>query len=129
MALPLCITMIRRTTPMPVNIRSLAFVLAAMFGGLGGAHSEAACVQDVFCSDQYVFSKPLLHGLSCEELWVLRNSIFDERGYCFPRQREAARFDNKDCTIDAFSDLELNGNERDNVKTILAVELAKSCKR
>ena len=48
--------------------------------------SYAACVRDgAFCSNEYVFSKKLLHHLSCLELWKLRNEIFNEHGYCFQR--------------------------------------------
>ncbi len=89
--------------------------------------SKAACVNDVFCSDQYVLSKKLLSYLSCGELWTTRNSIFDEHGYCFQRRSEAEKFDNTDCMEDTFSELELNENERQNVAVILEVEQAKFC--
>ena len=69
----------------------------------------------------------LLSELSCEDLWTLRNSIFDEHGYCFTQRPEADKFDNSDCTQDAFSRLALNGNERDNVSVINDMERAKFC--
>jgi hypothetical protein len=94
----------------------------------GASAAEAVCIKgDAFCSDQYVFSKRLLSELSCEDLWTLRNSIFDEHGCCFTQRPEADKFDNSDCTEDAFSQLALNGNERDNVSVIKEMERAKFC--
>jgi hypothetical protein len=90
--------------------------------------AKAVCINgDVFCSDQHAFSKQLLRNLSCDDLWSLRNTIFDEHGYCFPQQLEAGRFNNRDCAVDVFSNLDLNRNERDNVSVILEMERAKLC--
>jgi hypothetical protein len=87
-----------------------------------------ACVRgDVFCSDQYVFSRNLLQSLNCDELWALRNEILNEHGFCFPTRREAEAFDNSDCTVDKLSKLSLNGNNKDNLERLAAMEWAKLC--
>lgn len=112
-----------------MNIRQIwAHMMGAALLAFGASAAEAVCVKgDAFCSDQYVFSKKLLSKLSCEDLWTLRNTIFNEHGYCFTQRLEADTFDNSDCTVDAFSQLALNGNERDNVSFVKEMERAKVC--
>ncbi len=35
---------------------------------------------------------------SCSELWFLRNSIYNNHGYCFRSRKAKELFDNSDCT-------------------------------
>lgn len=66
-----------------------------------------------------------LYGLSCDQLWVARNEMFDRRGYCFTSGRGQSYFDNADCTT---SDAGiLNKTEKANVTTIKEVEAAQGC--
>lgn len=66
-----------------------------------------------------------LYGLSCDELWVARNEMFDRRGYCFSSGRGQSYFDNSDCTTSSSSIL--NKTEKANVTTIKQVEAEKGC--
>ena len=105
---------------------SLAWAVAAL---VQAAPAQAVCLQqDLFCTDKYVISRPLLHHMDCKALWRLRNTILDERGYCFPQRREAVEFDNSNCTNDTYGTLDLNSFERDNIALILEVERSKFCR-
>ncbi len=63
--------------------------------------------------------------LSCEELWIARNEIFDRNGYCFRSERGEAYFDNSDCSSDS-QDI-LSELEWSNVDLIKSVEADKQC--
>lgn len=65
-------------------------------------------------------------GYSCEELWFMRNSIFNDRGYCFKTQRAQAVFDNSDC-VSSDPNI-LNSFERHNVGVIKRVERQQGCR-
>jgi hypothetical protein len=112
--------------PMPDRLNCILCVLVFILCCNDAA--KGACVGgDVFCSDQYVFSRNLLQSLSCDELWTLRNSILNEHGFCFPTRKEAETFNNADCTVDTLSKLNLNSNNRDNLKRLAAMEWTKLC--
>ncbi|MEZ5924660.1 MAG: caspase family protein [Hyphomicrobiaceae bacterium] len=66
-----------------------------------------------------------LYGLSCDQLWVARNEIFDRRGYCFTSGKGQSYFDNSDCT--GASQSILSKTEKANVSTIKDVEAAQGC--
>lgn len=67
-----------------------------------------------------------LYNLSCDELWVARNEMFDRRGYCFTSAKGQSFFDNADCTTSSQSIL--NKTEKANTITIKQVESEKGCK-
>jgi hypothetical protein len=46
--------------------------------------------------------------LSCENLWHVRNRIYDENGYCFKTARGQQAFDNSDCWVDGQEAVKLN---------------------
>src|SRR4051794_13023496 len=58
----------------------------------------AACYEDVGCTNDHVMPYPALQGLSCEQLWTVRNAIFQENGFCFRTKRALAVFSNDGCT-------------------------------
>jgi len=66
-----------------------------------------------------------LVDMTCEELWIARNEIFDRNGYCFRSERGQAYFDNSDCTSDS-QDI-LSPLEWENVELIKDVEARKQC--
>ncbi|MFO1171227.1 MAG: caspase family protein [Hyphomicrobiaceae bacterium] len=66
-----------------------------------------------------------LYNLSCDELWVARNEMFDRRGYCFTSAKGQSFFDNADCTTSSQSIL--NKTEKANTITIKQVESEKGC--
>lgn len=94
------------------------------------AIANAACYEDLGatgCTDRETFSRADLRRLSCENLWHVRNSIYDEAGFCFKTARAKAQFDNSDCTIQNASELRLNSHERANISRIRKVEMEKAC--
>jgi len=62
---------------------------------------------------------------SCEELWFMRNDIYNMRGYCFTTQKAIATFDNSDC-VSSDPNI-LNSFEQHNVNVIKQVERQKGC--
>jgi hypothetical protein len=79
------------------------------------------CVEDV-----YVQPKEL-KGSSCETLWILRNSIYDDAGYCFKTERGKAFFINDGCTHTDIQSVPLNDYQRHNVKVLAKMEAKSGC--
>ena len=57
-----------------------------------------------------------LSNLSCFQLWVARNEIYDRNGYCFRTQRGRSFFNNAGCWT---NNARLNGIEQANVANII----------
>jgi YARHG domain-containing protein len=49
--------------------------------------------------------------LSCQDLWVLRNQIYKDHGYCFKTARARNYFGNGGCWIHDESDVGLSSKE------------------
>lgn len=107
-----------------MHIKSIVLALL-LLGATGPA--IANCYEDIGCTDTDHFSKSQLRGLSCENLWMVRNSIYQENGYCFKTQRAINYFGNGQCTISNMSAVPLSPTERFNVGQIAAVERQKGC--
>ena len=96
------------------------------------AVAQAACYEDLGttgCPDREVFSFADLKRLSCQNLWYVRNNIYNEGGLCFKTAAAQAVFDNSDCTTDNPADIVLNSFEQKNIGRIRSVEKAKGCTR
>jgi hypothetical protein len=94
--------------------------------------ASAACFDDLGtngCTDQEVFPRSDLRRLSCQNLWHVRNTIYDENGYCFKTKKGQAAFDNSDCYVDDMGAVKLNNYEKSNVNRITQVEREKGCPR
>lgn len=65
-------------------------------------------------------------GYKCEELWFMRNDIYNMRGYCFKSPKAQAEFDNSDC-VSSDPNM-LNSYERHNVAVIKRVEKQQGCR-
>lgn len=123
-----------KTTPdrfKPLARRAGLFLAAvlAMPLALAGAAS-AACYEDLGstgCPDREVFPYSDLRRLSCQNLWYVRNNIYNEAGLCFRTAAAQAAFDNSDCTTWDASTLPLNSNEQSNISRIRKVEKEKGC--
>lgn len=103
------------------------FAVLAMTGA-----ASAACMENLGisgCTDLEVFPRSDLAAMSCENLWYLRNLIYDENGLCFKTDRAKAAFDNTDCWIDEPAQVKLNSFEQNNVLRIRDIEKQKSCPR
>lgn len=106
----------------------LAAALAMPFVLPGAA--SAACYEDLGstgCPDREVFSYADLRRLSCQNLWYVRNNIYNEAGLCFRSATAQQMFDNSDCTTWDASTLPLNSNEQNNIARIRKVEKEKGC--
>jgi hypothetical protein len=103
----------------------LAAFGAAFLASAGAA--EASCFEDVGCPNDHAIPKSQLRQLGCEPLWTVRNSIYDENGYCFKTARAKAVFSNKGCLYQDQAAVPLNAYERTNVSRIVSVEREKGC--
>ncbi len=106
--------------------------LLAVLLVLSPASASAGCFEDVGgtgCTYDSRFPEANLRRLSCENLWYVRNSIYDDNGYCFRTARARSVFDNAGCYVRDQSKVKLNAFERDNVARIARVERQKSCPR
>jgi hypothetical protein len=115
------------STPSTMRIAAfcaLAVPLSATFAGT----ADAYCSRGLGCSDSRHFSYDDLIVATCANLWTLRNSIFDENGYCFATAAGRRVFDNADCRYRDVADVPLNRYERANVETIREVERDKGCR-
>lgn len=66
-------------------------------------------------------------GWSCRDLWVERNQIFKDAGYCFNTQRAVRYFGNAGCMYDRQADVPLSANQRRIIAEIVRVERFTGC--
>jgi hypothetical protein len=66
-------------------------------------------------------------GMSCDQLWVARNSIYKAHGYCFKTQRAIQHFGNGGCTVQNEGDIPLTQAERSLIAQYGAQERAGGC--
>ncbi len=66
-------------------------------------------------------------GWSCRDLWVERNQIFKDAGYCFNTQRAVRYFGNAGCIYDRQADVPLSANQRRIVAEIVRIERFTGC--
>jgi hypothetical protein len=64
---------------------------------------------------------------SCQDLWVARNQIYKDAGYCFKTSRAIRYFGNAGCQVDNQSDVRLSRSDRAAVDAIVRAEQAKGC--
>jgi hypothetical protein len=98
----------------------------ALMGVGGGALADC---YDVFgCTDRARFRlSDLMSGPNCEFLYVMRNQIYAQHGYCFQTPRAIATFGNAGCVSSNANALGLSAIELANASTILQAEQAKGC--
>lgn len=91
--------------------RAGTWALFAVLAGAGVAVEGApAAAQDV-----------------CTQLWVARNSIYKEYGYCFKTARAIRYFGNAGCQYDNERDLPISRADRARVNDIVRRERALGC--
>ena len=66
-------------------------------------------------------------GGSCQELWLARNAIYREAGYCFRTPRAISTFGNAGCRHDSVATLPMTPWQRGRVAEIGAQERALGC--
>lgn len=102
--------------------------LTAMLSGVGIPFALADCYEGIGCSDSDEYDVDDLVELSCENLWHVRNRIYDENGFCFKTKRAREAFDNSDCWVKNASKVKLSQIERRNVDAIVEAEEANGCR-
>jgi hypothetical protein len=107
-----------------MHLKSIA--LAVLLLAAAGP-ALANCYENIGCTDTDHFSKSELRGLSCQNLWVVRNTIYQENGYCFKTQRAINYFGNDQCTTTNMSAVPLSQIETFNIGQIVAVERQMGC--
>jgi hypothetical protein len=65
----------------------------------------------------------------CDELWVERNSIYKDAGYCFRTARGIDTFGNAGCSFDDVNDVPLSTRQRADVDRLQRAERALRCRR
>jgi hypothetical protein len=63
----------------------------------------------------------------CETLWLQRNSIFRDAGYCFHTPKGIQMFGYAGCKVDNERDLPLSDRQRDAVRQIAVAEARNRC--
>ena len=66
-------------------------------------------------------------GWSCRDLWVERNQIYKDAGYCFATPRAIRYFGNGGCSYDRQGDVPLSGNQRQIIQAIIRAERINGC--
>jgi hypothetical protein len=90
--------------------------------------ANAACFEGyVGCTDSAAIPVAALQELSCDNLWTVRNMIFDENGYCFKTAKAKSIFSNDGCSYTSMASMPLNSYETKNIQLVQAVEKQKAC--
>jgi len=66
-------------------------------------------------------------GMTCDQLWVARNSIYKAHGYCFKTERAIQHFGNGGCTFQNEGDIPLTQAERSLIAQYGTQERAQGC--
>jgi hypothetical protein len=66
-------------------------------------------------------------GWSCRDLWIERNQIYKNAGYCFRTQRAVTYFGNAGCVYDRQGDVPLSGRQRQIIADITRAERYLGC--
>lgn len=64
---------------------------------------------------------------SCQDLWIARNQIYKDAGYCFKTTRAIRYFGNAGCQFDNESRVSLSRGDRAEIDRIKRVESDKGC--
>lgn len=67
-------------------------------------------------------------GRICHRLWVERNQIYADNGYCFKTDRAISYFGNRGCRYEYQGDVPLSAGERARISRIQADEREYGCR-
>lgn len=79
------------------------------------------CVENVRITQAQVGKR------SCEDLWVLRNSIYKDAGYCFQTEKARQWFGNQGCRFASMAEVPLSGVQRHNISVLQRLERRQGC--
>ena len=91
------------------------------------ASAHDNCYEVIGCPHKDLFNRSDLRQLSCQNLWYVRNRVYDDHGYCFKTPKAIREFDNSDCYVRNAARLDLNRREVQNISRIRQVEQRKGC--
>jgi hypothetical protein len=94
----------------------------------------ADCYDLVGCDNKDSFSRhyddylgSIADGPNCDFLYMMRNRIYQQHGYCFSTARAISALGNAGCSIKNQAAVPLSNIERANIATIQRAERAKNC--
>jgi hypothetical protein len=98
------------------------FVVVTLIGSptTGGENAPGPAQEEPSARQQ-------LSELSCDQLWVARNSIFKAAGFCFKTSRAISAFGNAGCRYDNEYDVPLSQKDRNLVEAIQREERYRRC--
>ena len=109
-----------------IAVAALPLLTFAAFTGSTVSPAAAGC-HLIDCVEDVVVKRWEIKNYSCPQLWVLRNSIYDDAGYCFNTVRGRNWFSNDDCQYEDAGDVPLSWRQRKNVALFKSVEASKGC--
>lgn len=98
----------------------------AIASGLMAEPARAGC-HLIDCVEFTYVEESQLRTHTCEQLWLLRNSIFKEAGYCFASDKARATFGNDGCRFDDERLVPLNDYQRRNIDLFKSIEKKRGC--
>jgi hypothetical protein len=112
--------------------RRLRVAAIAVLAGSLASPVLADCYDLLGCTSKNAFSAHYSYlaaadGPTCDFLYVMRNQIYADHGYCFKTARGIQEIGNANCHIDNMAAVPLSQIERNNVATIQRAEKAKRC--
>ena len=66
-------------------------------------------------------------GWSCRDLWMERNQIYKDAGFCFSTPRAVRTFGNAGCAYDRQGDVPLSNTQRRIIQAIIRAERFNGC--
>jgi len=64
----------------------------------------------------------------CDRLWVERNQIYKDYGYCFKTERAIRYFGNRGCRYEDEADVPISRGDRERISDIQAEERELGCR-
>lgn len=102
-------------------------IMATLVLVLLATTAESGCFDGYGCTDETDFSRDALRFESCDYLWYMRNSIYDDHGYCFKTKRAQSVFDNTGCYVRDSAQIPFNRFEQNNISRIRQIEKQLGC--
>jgi len=114
------------------GMRRFSVIAAVALGASLASPVLADCYDLLGCTGKNAFSAHYSYlvaadGPTCDFLYVMRNSIYSEHGYCFKTARAIQELGNTGCRFQNMADVPLSQIERNNIATIARAETAKRC--
>jgi hypothetical protein len=98
------------------------------------APALADCYDLVGCDNKDLFSKhysdylgSIANGPNCDFLYMMRNRIYQQHGYCFSTARAISALGNAGCSIRNQAAVPLSNIERANIATVQRAESIRRC--